>query len=187
MKHGPIALIEDGVPVVFLATIDGMHGKILSNIEEVKALGGRIIVVTDSPAAFRGKADDMIVVPSTHPALVPFVTVVPLQLLAYHVAVIKGCNVDQPRNLSKSITADDKCHNIACSHSGYCRKSITCAVITRDEKKRIANKVVRHLHVSAWAQLSTSSLLEASGQELQKAVHREQATKGFNACFESPY
>jgi len=187
MKHGPIALIEDGVPVVFLATIDGMHGKILSNIEEVKALGGRIIVVTDSPAAFRDKADDMIVVPSTHPALVPFVTVVPLQLLAYHVAVIKGCNVDQPRNLSKSITADDKCHNIACSHSGYCRKSITCAVITRDEKKRIANKVVRHLHVSAWAQLSTSSLLEASGQELQKAVHREQATKGFNACFEAPY
>jgi glutamine---fructose-6-phosphate transaminase (isomerizing) len=187
MKHGPIALIEDGVPVVFLATIDGMHGKILSNIEEVKALGGRIIVVTDSPAAFRGKADDMIVVPSTHPALVPFVTVVPLQLLAYHVAMSKGRNVDQPRNLSKSITADDKCHNAGCSHSGYCRKSITCAVITRDEKKRIANKVVRHLHVSAWAQLSTSSLLEASGQELQKAVHHEQAAKGFNTCFESPY
>jgi glucosamine--fructose-6-phosphate aminotransferase (isomerizing) len=187
MKHGPIALIEDGVPVVFLATIDGMHGKILSNIEEVKALGGRIIVVTDSPTVFRDKADDIIEVPSTHPALVPFVTVVPLQLLAYHVAVIKGCNVDQPRNLSKSITADDKCHNAGCSHSGYCHKSITCAVITRDEKKRIANKVVRHLHVSAWAQLSTSSLLEASGQELQKAVHREQATKGFNTCFESPY
>jgi glucosamine--fructose-6-phosphate aminotransferase (isomerizing) len=187
IKHGPIALIEEGDPVVFLATIDGMHGKILSNIEEVKALGGRIIVVTDSPAAFRGKADDMIVVPSTHPALVPFVTVVPLQLLAYHVAMSKGCNVDQPRNLSKSITADDKCHNISCSHSGYCRKSITCAVITRDEKKRIANKVVRHLKVSAWSQLSTSSLLEASGQELQKAVHREQATKGYNTCFESPY
>jgi glutamine---fructose-6-phosphate transaminase (isomerizing) len=106
MKHGPIALIEDGVPVVFLATIESLHEKILSNIEEVKARGGRIIVVTDSPAAFREKADDMIVVPSTHPALVPFVTVVPLQLLAYHVAVIKGCDVDQPRNLAKSVTVE---------------------------------------------------------------------------------
>jgi glucosamine--fructose-6-phosphate aminotransferase (isomerizing) len=187
IKHGPIALIENGDPVIFLATIDGMHGKILSNIEEVKALGGRIIVVTDSPAAFRDKADDMIVVPTTHPALVPFVTVVPLQLLAYHIAVSKGCNVDQPRNLSKSITADDKCHNTACSHSGYCRKSISCAVITPDEKKSIANKVVRHLHVSTWAQLSTSSLLESSGQQLQKAVHQEQAMKGFSTCFEAPY
>ena len=63
-------------------------------------------MVTDSPAAFRDKADDMIVVSSTHPALVPFVTVVPLQLLAYHVAVIKGCDVDQPRNLAKSVTVE---------------------------------------------------------------------------------
>jgi len=106
MKHGPIALIENGVPVVFLATIESLHEKILSNIEEVKARGGRIIVVTDSPAAFRDKADDMIVVPSTHPALVPFITVIPLQLLAYHVAVIKGCDVDQPRNLAKSVTVE---------------------------------------------------------------------------------
>jgi glucosamine--fructose-6-phosphate aminotransferase (isomerizing) len=106
MKHGPIALIESGVPVVFLAMIDELHEKILSNIEEVKARGGRIIVVTDSPAAFRDKADDMIVVPSTHPALVPFVTVIPLQLLAYHTAVIKGCDVDQPRNLAKSVTVE---------------------------------------------------------------------------------
>jgi glucosamine--fructose-6-phosphate aminotransferase (isomerizing) len=187
VKHGPIALIEDGAPVVFLATIDGMHGKILSNIGEVKALGGRIIVVTDSPAAFRDKADDMIVVPSTHPALVPFVTVVPLQLLAYHVAVLKGCNVDQPRHLSKSIILDDKCHNTGCSHSGYCRKSIACAVITPDERKRIANKVVRYLQISEWAQFSTCSLLESSGQQLQKAVHQEQAAKGLSTCFESPY
>jgi len=106
MKHGPIALIEDGVPVVFLATIESLHEKMLSNIEEVKARGGRIIVVTDSPAAFRDKADDMIVVPSTHPALVPFITVIPLQLLAYHVAAIKGCDVDQPRNLAKSVTVE---------------------------------------------------------------------------------
>ena len=106
MKHGPIALIEDGVPVVFLATVDGLHEKLLSNIEEVKARGGRIIVITDAPAAFRNKADDIIVVPPTHPALVPFATVIPLQLLAYHVAVLKGCDVDQPRNLAKSVTVE---------------------------------------------------------------------------------
>ncbi len=187
IKHGPIALIEEGIPVVFLATIDGLHEKILSNIEEVKTLGGRIIVVTDSPAAFRDKADDMIVVPSTHPALVPFVTVVPLQLLAYHVAVLKGCNVDQPRNLTKSITVDDKCHNVGCSHSGYCNKSISCVVITPDEKKSIANKVVRLMHVSEWERFSASSLLESSGKQLQKAVHQEQASKGLCTCFESPY
>jgi glucosamine--fructose-6-phosphate aminotransferase (isomerizing) len=106
MKHGPIALIEKGVPVIFLATFDGLQEKILSNIEEVRARGGRIIVVTDSPNAFRDKADDIITIPTTHPALVPFVTVVPLQLLAYHVAVLKGCNVDQPRNLAKSVTVE---------------------------------------------------------------------------------
>jgi glucosamine--fructose-6-phosphate aminotransferase (isomerizing) len=187
MKHGPIALIENGVPVVFLATIDGLHEKVLSNIEEVKARGGRVIVITDSPAAFRNKADDLIVVPSTHPALVPFVTVVPLQLLAYHVAVLKGCNVDQPRSLSKSITIDDKCHNTVCCYSGYCRKNISCAVITPDEKKSIANRVVRLIHVSPWEQCSASSLLESSGQQLQKTVHQEQASKGLSTCFESPY
>jgi glucosamine--fructose-6-phosphate aminotransferase (isomerizing) len=188
IKHGPIALVEEGVPVVFVATIDGLHEKILSNIEEVKARGGRIIVVTDSAATFRDKADSMIVVPSTHPALVPFVTVVPLQLLAYHVAVLKGCNVDQPRHLYKSLTVDDeKCQNTGCCYSGYCRKSASCAVITKDEKKRIANSVVRIIHVSAWGQLSASSLLESSGQELQKAVHQEQASKGLHRCFVSPY
>ena len=106
MKHGPIALIEPGVPVVFLATIDGLQEKVLSNIEEVRALGARIIVITDTPTTFQDKADDIITVPSTHPALVPFVTVVPLQLLAYHVAVLKGCDVDQPRNLAKSVTIE---------------------------------------------------------------------------------
>jgi glucosamine--fructose-6-phosphate aminotransferase (isomerizing) len=106
MKHGPIALIEEGVPVVFLATVDGLHEKVLSNIEEVKARGGRVIAVTDAPAAFQERVDQIIVVPSTHPALVPFVTIIPLQLLAYHVAVMKGCNVDQPRNLAKSVTVE---------------------------------------------------------------------------------
>ena len=187
MKHGPIALIEEGVPVVFLATIDGLHERILSNIEDVRARGGRVIVVTDSPAAFRNKADDMIVVPATHPALVPFVTIVPLQLLAYHVAVIKGCNVDQPRNLSKSITVEDKCHNTGCSYSRFCRTSIACAAITPDEKKSIAHKVVRLLHLSNWEQMSAASLLESSGQELGKAVHQEQASKGLSTCFVSPY
>jgi glutamine---fructose-6-phosphate transaminase (isomerizing) len=106
MKHGPIALIEDGVPVVFLVPVDELHEKVLSNIEEVKARGGRIIVITDAPAAFRSKSDVIIVVPPTHPALMPFVNVIPLQLLAYHVAVLKGCDVDQPRNLAKSVTVE---------------------------------------------------------------------------------
>jgi glutamine---fructose-6-phosphate transaminase (isomerizing) len=106
MKHGPIALIEKGVPVVFLAPMDSLHEKILSNIEEVKARGGRVIIITDSPAAFKDRADDVIVVPSTHPALVPFVSVIPLQLLAYHVAALRGCDVDQPRNLAKSVTVE---------------------------------------------------------------------------------
>jgi glutamine---fructose-6-phosphate transaminase (isomerizing) len=188
MKHGPIALLEEGVPVVFLATIDGLYEKSLSNIEEVKSRGGRVIVITDSPAAFRDKADDMIVVPSTHPALVPFVTVVPLQLLAYHVAALKGYNVDQPRNLFKSITVDnDKCHNIDCSYSRFCRKSIACVGITPDEKKRIANSVVKLMRVSNWEQFSASSLLESSGLLLQKTVHQEQVSKGLSTCFVSPY
>ncbi|HTG00465.1 MAG TPA: glutamine--fructose-6-phosphate transaminase (isomerizing) [Nitrospirota bacterium] len=106
MKHGPIALIEKGVPVVLLAPVDELYEKILSNMEEVKARGGRAIVITDSPAAFHGRADDIITVPSTHPALQPFVSVIPLQFLAYHVAVMKGCNVDQPRNLAKSVTVE---------------------------------------------------------------------------------
>ena len=106
MKHGPIALIEEGVPVVVLAPLDGLHEKILSNIEEVKARGGRVLAVTDSPAALTGKVDDLIVIPQAHPALSPFVNVVPLQLLAYHIAVTKGCNVDQPRNLAKSVTVE---------------------------------------------------------------------------------
>jgi glucosamine--fructose-6-phosphate aminotransferase (isomerizing) len=106
MKHGPIALVEEGMPVVFLAPMDHLYEKVLSNIEEVKARGGRVITITDSPAAFKDKADDVIIVPSTHPAFVPFVSVVPLQLLAYHVAVMRGCDVDQPRNLAKSVTVE---------------------------------------------------------------------------------
>jgi glucosamine--fructose-6-phosphate aminotransferase (isomerizing) len=106
MKHGPIALIDKGLPVVVLAPSNDLFEKVFSNIEEVKARGGRVIAVTDSPAALKGKADDVIVVPSTHPLLTPFVNVIPLQLLAYHAGVQRGCDVDQPRNLAKSVTVE---------------------------------------------------------------------------------
>lgn len=106
MKHGPIALIEKGLPVVFLAPFDHLNDKISSNIEEVKARSGRVIVITDSPAAYKEKSDILIKVPPTHPAFTPFVNVIPLQLLAYHVAVLKGNDVDKPRNLAKSVTVE---------------------------------------------------------------------------------
>ncbi|MEW6116797.1 MAG: glutamine--fructose-6-phosphate transaminase (isomerizing) [Nitrospirota bacterium] len=106
MKHGPIALIEERSPVVVVAPADELFEKILSNIEEVKARGGRVIAITDAPDALAHKADDVIEIPSVHPALTPFVTVLPLQLLAYHIAVLKGCDVDQPRNLAKSVTVE---------------------------------------------------------------------------------
>ncbi len=106
MKHGPIALIDKGLPVVVLAPSNDLFEKVFSNIEEVKARGGRVIAVTDSPEALKGKADDIIEVPSTHPLFTPFVNVIPLQLLAYHVGVQKNCDVDQPRNLAKSVTVE---------------------------------------------------------------------------------
>ncbi len=106
MKHGPIALVEEGVPSVFIAPVDELFSKTLSNMEEVKARGGRIIAVTDEPDYVKDKVDDVIKVPSTHPLFAPIVHVVPLQLLAYHIAVLRGCNVDQPRNLAKSVTVE---------------------------------------------------------------------------------
>lgn len=106
MKHGPIALIEEGLPVVVVAPKDHLFDKIFSNIKEVKARGGRVIAVTDSPSSLAGTVDELLEVPGTHPMLVPFVAVTPLQLLAYHVSVIRGCDVDQPRNLAKSVTVE---------------------------------------------------------------------------------
>jgi len=106
MKHGPIAFIEEGVPVVVIVPVDELFEKTISNIEEVKSRRGRVIVVTDEPSCLKGRADDIIEVPATHPVLTPFVGIVPLQLLAYHIGVMRGCNVDQPRNLAKSVTAD---------------------------------------------------------------------------------
>lgn len=107
MKHGPIALIDENMPVVFVATHHQLYKKILSNIEEVKARNGRIIaVVTEGDEAVRKLAEATIEVPSTLASLAPLLSVIPLQLMAYHVAVEKGLNVDQPRNLAKSVTVE---------------------------------------------------------------------------------
>ena len=107
MKHGPIALIDAQMPVVFLAPRDPVYGKVVSNIEEVKARGGRIIAVVSHDAPeLRGKVDHLIRVPQTLPFLLPVLTTIPLQLLAYHIAVLRGADVDQPRNLAKSVTVE---------------------------------------------------------------------------------
>jgi len=107
MKHGPIALIDENMPVVFIAPRDSVYQKVLSNIEEVKARGGRVIAITtDGNGELHNLADHVISVPSTLEMLQPILTVVPLQLLAYHIAVLRGCDVDQPRNLAKSVTVE---------------------------------------------------------------------------------
>jgi glucosamine--fructose-6-phosphate aminotransferase (isomerizing) len=107
MKHGPIALIDKEMPVVFIATQDSSYEKIVSNIQEVKARKGRIIaIVTEGDTIVRDMADFVIEIPKTHEALTPILSVIPLQLLAYHIAVLRGCNVDQPRNLAKSVTVE---------------------------------------------------------------------------------
>ncbi len=107
MKHGPIALIDENMPVVVLAPHDGVYHKIISNIEEVKARDGQIIaVINEGSDELDGKVDHFLQVPETHPALLPILTSVPLQLLAYHIAVLRGADVDQPRNLAKSVTVE---------------------------------------------------------------------------------
>jgi glucosamine--fructose-6-phosphate aminotransferase (isomerizing) len=107
LKHGPIALIEDGVPVVAIATRCHVYPKMLSNIHEVKARGASVIaVVTEGDTEAAALADDVLEVPETPELLSPVVVTVPLQLLAYHVADLRGCDVDQPRNLAKSVTVE---------------------------------------------------------------------------------
>jgi glutamine---fructose-6-phosphate transaminase (isomerizing) len=107
MKHGPIALIDEEMPVVVIATKHGSYEKVVSNIQEVKARKGKIIaIVTEGDTVVREMADYVIEIPETDEILVPLVSVVPLQLLAYHIAVMRGCNVDQPRNLAKSVTVE---------------------------------------------------------------------------------
>ncbi len=107
MKHGPIALIDNKMPVVVIATRDQTYEKIVSNIQEVKARSGIVIAVVNEGDEVIGKmADFVLEVPLTDFAVAPLVTVVPLQLLSYHIAVLRGCNVDQPRNLAKSVTVE---------------------------------------------------------------------------------
>ncbi len=107
MKHGPIALINEGMPVVFIATKGLQYDKVISNIEEVRARGGKIIAVaTEGDRQIRRYSEHVIEVPDTLESLQPLLSVVPLQLLAYHAAVIRGCNVDKPRNLAKSVTVE---------------------------------------------------------------------------------
>jgi len=107
MKHGPIALIDANMPVVIVAPKDALFDKVLSNAMEIKARGGRLIVVTTSDnSPIDGLADHIIRIPATNPALMPVVASVPLQLLAYHIAVLRGNDVDMPRNLAKSVTVE---------------------------------------------------------------------------------
>lgn len=107
MKHGPIALIDENMPVVFIATRDSSYDKIISNIQEVKSRKGKVIaIVTEGDELIPQMADFTIEVPAAHEALMPLISVIPLQLLSYHIAVMRGCNVDQPRNLAKSVTVE---------------------------------------------------------------------------------
>jgi len=107
MKHGPIALVDDQMPVIFLAPKDRVYGKVLSNMQEVKARGARIIAITsEGNGDLRSLAAHQLRVPECSPLLVPIITSIPLQFLAYHVAVARGCDVDRPRNLAKCVTVE---------------------------------------------------------------------------------
>jgi glucosamine--fructose-6-phosphate aminotransferase (isomerizing) len=107
MKHGPIALVDENLPVVVLAPSDAWREKTISNLREVKSREGISLVVTTRPdEEVSSLADWSLVIPETIPELQPIVSVVPLQLLAYHMAVRRGCDVDQPRNLAKSVTVE---------------------------------------------------------------------------------
>ena len=107
MKHGPIALIDAEMPVVVIATQRNHYDKVVSNIQEVKARKGKIIaIVTEGDTVVKGIADYVIEIPDTEEAFLPLIATIPLQLLSYHIAVLRGCNVDQPRNLAKSVTVE---------------------------------------------------------------------------------
>jgi glucosamine--fructose-6-phosphate aminotransferase (isomerizing) len=107
MKHGPIALIDESMPVVAVAVQDNVYDKMISQIEQVKARGGIVIALAnEGDEAIRDKADYVLTIPRSHPLITPILAVLPLQLLAYHLAVRRGCDVDQPRNLAKSVTVE---------------------------------------------------------------------------------
>jgi glutamine---fructose-6-phosphate transaminase (isomerizing) len=111
MKHGPIALVDEATPSVFLCPISSSFDKVMSNLEEVKARGGPVIAITTQSEDKRyeyvaEKADDLIVVPDVPEYLQPIVMTIPLQLFAYHMSLLRGCDVDKPRNLAKSVTVE---------------------------------------------------------------------------------
>lgn len=107
MKHGPIALVDETLPVIFVATKDEYHAKIVSNIQEIKARKGKVIaIVTEGDDIVPGLADDVFFVPPAHEIIAPLISVIPLQLLSYYIGVLKGCDVDKPRNLAKSVTVE---------------------------------------------------------------------------------
>ncbi len=107
MKHGPIALIDDNMQVVVIATKAEHYDKVVSNIQEILSRKGKIIaIVTEGDTIVKGMADHVIEIPDVEEAFSPLLTTIPLQLLAYHIAVMRGCNVDQPRNLAKSVTVE---------------------------------------------------------------------------------
>jgi glutamine---fructose-6-phosphate transaminase (isomerizing) len=107
MKHGPIALVDENLPVVFIATKDSYHEKVISNMQEIKARKGRIIaVITEGDEVTPTLADDVIVVPAADEIVAPMLSVIPMQLLAYYIGVAKGLDVDKPRNLAKSVTVE---------------------------------------------------------------------------------
>ena len=111
MKHGPIALVDEHTPSVFLISRGGVFDKVMSNLEEIKARGGPVIAVAgegdvDTAKQVAERADEVIFVPEVAEHLQPLVMAVPLQLLAYHIALLRGCDVDKPRNLAKSVTVE---------------------------------------------------------------------------------
>ncbi len=107
MKHGPIALVDAHTPSVFIISRSAVYDKVMSNLQEVKARGGPVIAITDqNDEQLTRLADDIIRIPSVEDFLQPIVASVPLQLLAYHIAVLRGCDVDKPRNLAKSVTVE---------------------------------------------------------------------------------
>ena len=107
MKHGPIALIDEKTPSVFLAPRDSLYDKTFSNLEEIKARKGPVIAIaTEGDEQIARKADDVIYLPATMEPIFPLLATIPLQLLSYHIAVARGCDVDKPRNLAKSVTVE---------------------------------------------------------------------------------
>ncbi len=107
MKHGPIALIDENMPAVVIAIKDNVYEKVLSNIEEIKARNGKVIAIaTEGDTEIAGRVDHVIYIPRTSEQLTPLLAIIPLQLLAYHMAVLRGCHIDQPRNLAKSVTVE---------------------------------------------------------------------------------